>query len=74
MPDIEEFVKLANQNEEYPVNVAPATIDLEKIASRKEFNSKLFGRAEKVCRCATTITFIILLFIWIYFEFKEADI
>ena len=74
MPDIEEFVKLANQNEEFPVNVNPTTIDLEKIANRKQFKSKHFGRAETVCCVATSITFILLLFIWIYFELKESDV
>ena len=74
MPDIEEFVKLANQNEEFPVNVNPTTIDLEKIANRKQFKSKHFNRAESVCSVATSITVILLLFIWMHFEFKESDV
>ena len=71
MPDIDEIVKLANQNEKYPVNENITTNDLEKIANRKEFKSKHFGRAETICCGATTITIILLLCIWIYFEVKE---
>ena len=73
MPDIEEFVQKANVNEQYPVNVNPSAKDWEKTASRKQFKSKHFGRAETVCCIATTITFILLFAIWIHFETKEAD-
>ena len=74
MPDIEEFVKLANENEQFPVNVNQANAsDLENI-DRKQFKSKHFGRAETICCVATTITFILLLFVWIHFELKEDDI
>ena len=74
MPDPEEFVKLANQNEEYPVNVNSTIIDLANLANRKQFKSKHFNRAESVCYVATSITVILLLFIWMHFEFKESAV
>jgi len=72
--DIEEFVTLANENEKYPVNVQQTTTDIEKTIDRKQFKSKHFGRAENICCLATSVTFILLFAIWIYFETKEADI
>ena len=69
--DIEEFVKAANVNEQFP-HAGNATItDLENRTDRKQFKSKHFGRAEKVCCVATSITFVILVVIWIHFELKE---
>jgi len=69
--DIEEFVKVANVNEQFP-HAGNATItDLENRTDRKQFKSKHFGRAEKVCCVATSITFVILVVIWIHFELKE---
>ena len=78
MPDIEEFVQKANTNEQYPVNVNPSAFksvqEWEKTANRDQFKSKHFGRAETVCCIATTITFIIIVAIYIYFQTKEAGV
>ena len=74
--DMDEFVRLANTNEEYPVEV-----DTE-IANKNptkylntvdpKFNSKHFARAEAVCCASTILILFSLLCIWILFEFKEA--
>lgn len=70
--DIEEFVDAANVNEKFPHTGNIITItDLENRTNRKQFKSKHFGRAETVCCVATTITFALLVVIWIHFELKE---
>ena len=74
MPDIQESETLANENEEYSVNVPLSTIKIEKVATRKDFKSKYFGRAETVCCTATAIIIILLLSVWIFYESKEADV
>ena len=74
---MEEFVKLANKNEEYSLsiyqctNVSP-TSGFEKNATRKDFKSKHSLRAETVCCVATIIIVILLLLIWVFYEVKEA--
>ena len=73
MAHIDEFVKVANKDMEYPVHINQSTIDIEKIANRKDFKSKHFALAETACSVSTTITLTLLFFIWIYFEIKEAD-
>ena len=69
--DIEEFVKAANVNEQFPHGGNITITDLENRTNRKQFKSKHFGRAETVCCVATTITFVLLVLIWIHFEIKE---
>ena len=68
--DIEEFVKAANVNEQFP-HTGTTITDLENRTDRKQFKSKHFGRAETVCCISTTITFILLVVVWIHFELKE---
>ena len=74
MSNIEEFVKVANQNEEYPVNVTPTTTDFQKVVTRKDFKSKHYDRAQTTCCAASIIIIILLICIWIFFEIKEADV
>ena len=69
--DIEEFVKAANVNEQFPHAGNISITDLENTTNRKQFKSKHFGRAETICCVATTITFVLLVLIWIHFEIKE---
>ena len=71
---MEEFVILSNQNEEYSLSIYQCTnifptSGSEKIATRKDFKSKHFGRAETVCCAATTIIIIIPLMRTIYFKY-----
>ena len=69
--NIEEFVKAANVNEQFPHAGNINITDLENRTDRKQFKSKHFGRAETICCVATTITFVLLVLIWIHFEIKE---
>ena len=74
---MEEFVILSNQNEEYSLSIYQCTnifptSGSEKIATRKDFKSKHFGRAETVCCVATTIIVILQLLVWVFYEVKEA--
>ena len=71
---MDDFVRLANEYEQYPVSVNPTTIDIEEKLDRKQFKSKHFSRAENICCVSTTITFILLIVVWIYFDTKETDI
>ena len=74
IPGIEEFVKVANQNEKYPANVTPSTTDFQNIVNRKDFRSKLDDRAETICLLSTIIVVILLICIWIFFEIEEAGV
>ena len=71
---MDDFVKLANEYEQYPISVNPTIIDIETNLDRKQFKSKHFSRAENICCVSTTITFILLVVVWIYFDTKETDI
>ena len=74
MSNIDAFVKVAKQNEEFPVTVSPTNTDIQKIVSRKDFESKHFGRAQTTCCAASIIVIMLLIGIWISFEIKEADV
>ena len=72
MADKEEFVNRKNTHE-YPVSGTTTTFDLERTANRKQFESKHFRLAENVCCISTIMTLLLLSSIYIYFQYKEAD-
>ena len=64
----DEIVRVANENEVYPVPFQFHTSILEKHLDREQFRSKHFIWARNICCVCSVLIFIILLSVWIYLE------
>ena len=77
MSELNDFIKVANANEEFCFNVS--TIEPIQAPSNKNvvppslesFDSKHMNRAWRVCWGTTTIILLFLLFLWFYFEMMK---
>ena len=65
---MEEILRVANENEVYPIPFQFNTPLLEKNLDREQFRSKHFIWATNICVVCSVLIFIILLSVWIYFE------
>ena len=63
-----QIVRVANENERYPIPFQFNTDYLEKNLDREQFRSKHFIWATNICVVCTILIFIILSFVLIYFE------
>ena len=63
-----EIVRVAGENEVYPVPLQFNTTSLETNLDREQFRSKHFIWATNICVVCTILIFIILSFVLIYFE------
>ena len=65
---MEEIVRVANENEVYPVPFQFNTTSLETNLDREQFRSKRFIWASRICFVCSVLIFLILLIVWIYLE------
>ena len=65
---MEEIVRVANENEIYPVPFQFNATSLEINLDREQFRSKRFIWATRICFICSVLIFIILLAVWIYLE------
>ena len=68
--NMDEIVRVAGENEVYPVPFQFNTTSLETNLDREQFRSKRFIWARNICVVCSVLIFIILIcmWMWIYFE------
>ena len=63
MPELENVVRLEVINE-----------DVTQLPVRKEFKLKYFNAAGAICCLVAAIVILLLISVWIRFEYKEANV
>ena len=71
---MDEIVRVANENEVYPVPFQFHETILEENLDREQFRSKHFIWATNICVVCSVLIFIILISVWIYFETACHDV
>ena len=66
--NMDEIVRVAGENEVYPVPFQFNTTSLETNLDREQFRSKRFIWARNICVVCSVLIFLILLSVWIYLE------